>query len=480
MNNIPTLIEITLHWSLWISLYYLLLYKQTFFKINRTFLVSTLVLGVIIPTVQTFFTVTQDTGLIISIPELIVTGQSPNVLNYSPSNSNITSWLSTIYYVGSSITMLLFLFNIGKLIRLIIKMPKRKKGKYWLIELPDDSAPFSFLNFIFISRKETYTQQEWEQILLHEQAHSDHLHSVDILLSEMIKIVFWWNPLVYVYKYALRDIHEFQADQATTKKHNKKTYSRLLLRQKQSGMQVAITSNFIHSQLKKRIKMMMTNQSKKSELFRYLFILPVFVALFFVSCKTQEDSQQIENTVQSEEKEHLKEELLKTTESLKDKDLTPEKRAELQERLRTNLDELKKTKGFTKSRKSKQLGADGQAIYKSVDAMPQFQGCTDGAGNGKLDKCSEKALIHYIYNKIHYPDEAREQKLQGRVIASFIVNTKGKLKDIKVLRGIGGGCDEEVLSILEGMNDDITWTPGQEAGKNVNVQYILPVKFQLE
>ncbi len=479
MNNLPTLLAITLHWSLWLSLYYLLLYQKTFFKINRAFLISTFLLGLIIPIIQPYFAVTQHTGIIISIPEIIVTAQSPSTLQ-TASNTNTTNWLSMFYFLGVGTTALFLIFNIGKLIHLIIKMPKRKAGKYWLIELPDDSAPFSFLNYIFISRKESYTPKEWAQIIQHEQAHSDRLHSMDILLTEIIKIIFWWNPLVYMYKFALRDIHEFQADQATIQKHNKKAYSRLLLRQKQSGMQVAITSNFIHSQLKKRIKMMMTTQSKKSDLFRYLFMLPLFVALLFVSCQTQEDTKQVEKTVQSEEKAALKKEIQELTDDFKDKELTPENKAAFQEHAKEIVEKLKKTKGFRKGGKSTIMGSDGMPIYKAVSVMPQFQGCTDEAGNGRLDRCSETALLNYIYRKINYPEEARKQKLQGRVIASFVVNTEGKLKDIKVLRGIGGGCGEEVLGLLEGMNDDITWTPGQEDGKNVNVQYILPVKFQLE
>jgi len=479
MNNLPILLAITLHWSIWLSLYYLLLYQKTFFKINRVFLITTLLLGLIIPLIQPYFAVTQHTGFIISIPEIVVTPQAPDGPN-STIISNTTNWLSIFYTFGASITTLLFLFNIGKLTQLIIKMPKQKTGKYWLVELPNNSAPFSFLNYIFISRKGTYTQEEWEQILQHEQAHSDRMHTVDILLTEIIKIFFWWNPLIYVYKFALRDLHEFQADQAITQNHNKKAYSRLLLRQKQSGMQVAITSNFIHSQLKKRIKMMMSTQSKKSDLLRYLFILPLFVALFFVSCQTQEDAQQGEKTVQTEENKNLKKDFEQLAKDFQDKEKTPENKAEFKERLNELVHKIKKNPNLKKSRKSKQLGMDGSPIYKAVAEMPQFQGCNDEAGNGRLDKCSEKALLNYIYGKIQYPKEAKESGQQGRVIASFIVNTKGKLEKIQILRGIGSGCDEEVAALLERMNDDITWTPGREDGKKVNVQYILPVKFALE
>ena len=476
MNNLPILLEISIHWAVWLSLYYLLLHKKTFFNINRWYLLLTLLLSIVIPIAQPFFSIAEQAQLTISLPEIIISAQG----NTMQPNTPTTNWLSIIYKSGLFIFSAIFLFNISKIAYQITHLRKQKKSNYTIIELPENTAPFSFFNYIFISPQGNYTSEEWAQIIIHETTHARLFHSIDMLLLEIMKVIFWWNPMVYFYKIALRDVHEFQADQATTQKHNKKEYSRLLFRQSQSGMQTAITSNFIHSQLKKRIKMMMTKRSNRSELFRYLMILPLLTILFFVSCQQESDSQEVAQTVAKQEAKKTSDEIQQLAEEFKGKEKTPENKAEFQRRAKELIEKMETSPNFKKNRPGKSVADDGTTIYKAVQEMPQFQGCDEEAGDGRLDKCSEKAMLSFIYTQIKYPQTARDNNVQGRVIASFIVNKKGKLEKIKILRGIGSGCDEEVIRILELMNTETTWTPGRQDNAVVNVQYILPVNFKLE
>ncbi len=476
MNNLPTLLEISLHWAIWLSLYYLLLYKKTFFKINRIFLVTTLLLGILLPIIQPFFPVSQNAGLVISIPEVVITAHH-TVAHAGTLTPQTTNWYSIIYTIGLGISTILFLFNIGKLVFYINHFKKQKAGKYLLVELPQNPIPFSFFHFIFISRKSAYTKQEWNQILAHEQAHSDHFHSVDILLVEIIKIFFWWNPLVYFYKIALQDIHEYQADLATTQNHNKKAYSRLLLRQMQSGRQVAITSNFIHSQLKKRITMMTVSPSPSKDLWRYFLVIPLFVSLFFISCQSaKEDTIELSKKTDIAALKKEAKEIEQLSKELENRASTKEERDALKQKIQNFTDLL--TKSDIIDANPGQVSNTN--VYKAIEQMPRFEGDPNPAGNRRLDKWSENALINYIYQNIQYPPQARKDGLQGRVIAKFIINETGKLEDIEILRGIGGGCDEEVLKVLNQMNQEKTWIPGQQDGKVVKLQYLLPVKFALQ
>lgn len=475
MNNLPILIEISLNWAIWLSLYYLLLHKKTFFNINRWYLLATLLLSIAIPLAQPFLPISSNTTLTFSLPEMIVSSQvhssdAPSIITHT------TNWLSVFYNAGLFLFGSIFLYNVFKIIFQITHLRKHRQSNYTIVELPKNNSPFSFFNYIFISPKGNYSEEEWKQIIIHETTHARQLHSLDMLLLEIVKIIFWWNPLVYFYKMALRDVHEFQADQATTQNHDKKEYSRLLFRQSQSGMQTAVTSNFIHSQLKKRIKMMMSKRSKRTEIYQYLMIIPLLTALFFVSCQQDDYSKE----VAKQEAKKTKDEIVQLVEDFKGKEQTPENKAEFQRRAKELVKRIEKNPNFKKNEHASTQSKSGRTIFKAVNEMPQFQGCNDGAGNGRLDKCSEKALLKFIYNQIQYPQEAREKEIQGRVIASFVVNKSGKLDEIKVLRGIGGGCDEEVIRILDLMNDQITWTPGRQDGQDVNVQYILPVKFELQ
>jgi protein TonB len=103
-------------------------------------------------------------------------------------------------------------------------------------------------------------------------------------------------------------------------------------------------------------------------------------------------------------------------------------------------------------------------IFTVVEAMPEFPG-----GMGKL--------MAYLGNNIKYPPLARESGIQGRVFINFVVEPDGKISNVKVLRGIGGGCDEEAIRVVEAMPK---WKPGMQRGKPVRVSYNLPVKFTLQ
>lgn len=103
------------------------------------------------------------------------------------------------------------------------------------------------------------------------------------------------------------------------------------------------------------------------------------------------------------------------------------------------------------------------ALFVVVEKMPEFPG-------------GDEALYKYIANNIQYPEQAKKEKITGRVFVSFVVEKDGSISSAKVMRGIGGGCDEEVLRMVRNMP---LWKPGTQRGKPVRVQYNLPVLFQL-
>lgn len=113
-------------------------------------------------------------------------------------------------------------------------------------------------------------------------------------------------------------------------------------------------------------------------------------------------------------------------------------------------------------------------IFKVVEQMPLFGGCTDKA-------CSDEALIKYIQGNIKYPAIARENGVEGRVFIRFVVEKNGKVTDAKIVRDIGAGCGEAALKVINKMNDlPQGWTPGKQRGKPVRVLYTLPATYKLE
>jgi TonB family protein len=122
--------------------------------------------------------------------------------------------------------------------------------------------------------------------------------------------------------------------------------------------------------------------------------------------------------------------------------------------------------GFSQNGSKVQSGGvvQDERVFTQVEVMPQF-------GNG-----GEDDLASYLKNNLKYPAEAKEKKIKGTVYVSFVVDKTGKVRDAKILRGVGYGCDEEVLRIVKSMPD---WIPGKDKGTAVNVQYNLPVNFTL-
>ena len=105
-----------------------------------------------------------------------------------------------------------------------------------------------------------------------------------------------------------------------------------------------------------------------------------------------------------------------------------------------------------------------QEIFTVVESMPEYPG---GMG----------ALMKYLSQSIKYPPLAKESGIQGRVFINFVVEPDGSISNVKVLRGIGGGCDEEAVRVVAAMPK---WKPGKQRGKAVRVSYNLPVKFTLQ
>ncbi|MFW5974866.1 MAG: energy transducer TonB [Bacteroidota bacterium] len=107
---------------------------------------------------------------------------------------------------------------------------------------------------------------------------------------------------------------------------------------------------------------------------------------------------------------------------------------------------------------------DEEKIFMVVEKQPTFPG-------------GEQARKQYLADNIEYPQLARESGIQGTVYVTFVVETDGSITDVRVLRGIGGGCDEEAVRVVEEMPK---WEPGEQRGKPVRVQFQMPIRFTLQ
>ena len=120
---------------------------------------------------------------------------------------------------------------------------------------------------------------------------------------------------------------------------------------------------------------------------------------------------------------------------------------------------------------------DEEITYDFVDKMPRFPGCEElSSSEEEIKLCATEKLLTYLGKNIKYPGIARENGIQGMVVLKFIINKKGEMSDVEVLRSVGGGCTKEAIRVVKSMPN---WIPGEQRGRPVKVMFRLPIKFKL-
>jgi hypothetical protein len=283
-------LQVNLCWLLFYGLFYVLLSRETFFTLNRIYLIISLLAGLILPCAADWLR--TETPLImplvdsIVLPTFIVGMQEQVEDMILPLNAvategdNILTWwtiISAIYFIGVGVMSLRFLVGLYRIVSTFKTANFDKKDGFVVAYTEGVLQPFSFFNFIFINKR-TLQDIDFQNIMQHEKAHARQGHSFDVVFLEVLNIAFWFSPLVYLYKNSLRIVHEYLADAAVLRSVSKRQYGTLLIQQSQGGKAFALTNPFF-SQLKKRIIMMTRNPSKRRALVKYVLAFPIFLLL---------------------------------------------------------------------------------------------------------------------------------------------------------------------------------------------------------
>ena len=115
-------------------------------------------------------------------------------------------------------------------------------------------------------------------------------------------------------------------------------------------------------------------------------------------------------------------------------------------------------------------------VHTITEKMPHLALCNGLASEDQRRACTQNAMLEYIYKHLKYPTLARETDIEGTVILSFVIDKTGKLKDLTIVRDIGGGCGVAASKVIKGLSD---WTPGYHNDRAVSVKYTIPIKFKL-
>ncbi|OXA81705.1 Signal transducer regulating beta-lactamase production, contains metallopeptidase domain [Flavobacterium aquidurense] len=255
--------------------YFFLLRKETFFNSNRWFLLTGLITSALLP-------------LAVYTKVIWVNPTPLSNLNYSSLYSaqiekdafeiNWSLILLALYGLGVLVLLIKFAFDFYSLNSILKGKQIKQQADFKFVDINENIAPFSYFEYI-VYNSSMYTASELESILEHEKVHSDQNHTMDVLISRAFSILFWFNPVIWLYKKAIIQNLEFIADAAAAQKiSDKKAYQYTLLKITTHESCLSITNHFYQSLIKKRIVMLNKNQSKKRNSWKLCLIIPALVA----------------------------------------------------------------------------------------------------------------------------------------------------------------------------------------------------------
>ncbi|MCD8271032.1 MAG: TonB family protein [Parabacteroides sp.] len=513
-------LKVNVAFVLFYAFYRLLFYKDTFFKLRRTALLTFFGLALLYPllNIQEWVKEQEPMTEVIQIysamlPEMIVT----------PDVAAPTDWkavmLSTGTFLYWGIVVLLFtrfLVQLSSILLLAYRSKRTVLHGVQVYQLDKPAGPFSFFQMIFI-HPESHSEKEIDEILTHECTHVYQWHSVDVMICELITVVCWVNPFAWLLKREVRHNLEYLADNTVIQSgYDCKSYQYHLLglaHHYQAGATLYNSFNVLH--LKNRISMMNKKRSHGIGRTKYLVFIPL--AAFLMLLSNIEAVARITGKIAADAVADMKEAnisgdnitikgqviddyngpliganvlvkgtntgtitdikgnfVLETTEDAVLVFSSPGMKAKevaVKDVLGNLKVQLYSESTVPRSGTSQepygppttpQIVSD--QIFTVVEVMPEFPG-----GQGEL--------LKFLAQSVKYPVIAQENGIQGRVTASFIVEKDGSIRDVEVIRGVDPSLDVEAVRVIPSMP---RWTPGKQRGKEVAVKYTVLVTFRLE
>ncbi|RKS55894.1 beta-lactamase regulating signal transducer with metallopeptidase domain [Gillisia mitskevichiae] len=477
------IIQVVLFQLLFLVVYEVLLKKETFFSYNRAYLLLTPVLAFLLPIINIEMLsgfVPQESVTSISrfwLPEVNIGGvtqntqQLPEIVLSKKSHS--FNWMTIIYCIGAIVSLGIVgkkLFNLRKLFKFNVIS---KVKQFNIVEIPSSNVACTFNKTIFLG--DELTAIEKEQIVAHELIHVEQKHSYDLVIFEILKIIFWFNPLIYIYQNRIAALHEFIADSNVIKIVEKRSYYEQLLNTAFNTQNISFINQFFnHSLIKKRIVMLQKSKSKTNAKFKYLVILPLMlIMLTIVSC-TQEGPEEMAK------ESSISKQLAEIKQALDEgKELSEVER----DQFFSIMEQIVKEESDLPlpppqySDKSSSNGIPGSDVpFALIDQVPLFPGCESLSSNEEQKKCMTNKITEFVSENFN-TKIGEDLKLTGvnRVVVQFKIDKNGNIVNVRA-RAPHPSLEEEAKRVINALPKMI---PGEQKGKPVGVMYSLPIVFQV-
>ena len=441
-----------------VALFMLLMRGETFHRFNRWLLLSIAVFSMVLPAVN--FSIESPMARFSSVIEQLVVGDTGvndevSIMVEEPlvqmivtdkiSEGEITlwqhitsigalEWALIVYAVVALLLVVRLLYMYVRIIAILRSGVREDislygvKSRARLTVHSADYKPFSWFGWMSISR--TDLDECGREILTHEAAHVQCRHSFDILFADIIIILQWFNPMAWIMKSLLKDIHEYEADSAVlTAGVDAKSYQLLIIKKAVGARLYSIANSFNHSLTKKRITMMYKEKSSLWRCTKALYIVPlaVLAACSFSSPKSDVEDKGNEKIVNTATDGEI-----------------------------SNLD-------VQVSRDGREA-VDVLNVRKDPEVAAEYPGGTP-------------ALMRFLSTKVKYPKEAEKRGEQGKAYVQFVVKSDGNVDYVQIAKTSGSKVlDDEAVRVVKTMP---RWTPAKQDGENVSSMLTLPVAFKL-
>ncbi|MVN89773.1 TonB family protein [Mucilaginibacter aquatilis] len=282
INFLQYLLEVNVYLALAYLGYWALLRRQTFYNANRAYLLTAIVVCFMIPLVQISFEARHTsvvTQALIQQGSMQATHSDTSVVTGDATLEPFKA-LTALYLAAVTVLLVLLLSRLYKLLKLISGGKRSKCDGYILVQVPETPSPFSFISYVFVANED----QMQPVILKHELVHINQKHSYDILLLEVVKVICWFNPVVYLLQNSLKTIHEFEADRLTAGKTEQDSYVDFLIAQACQNSGLSVANHFSEKNLlKSRIMKLYQKRSGKLARLNYLMALPLCAGMLCAS-----------------------------------------------------------------------------------------------------------------------------------------------------------------------------------------------------
>jgi len=445
------MVKVALYLIAFYLVYSIMLSRDTWYRRNRLYIISSLMSALIFPliTLQTHKAWNiQFFGKILSEVFVTATGGTSKTAAQGVTSSEALKLIYSVYIIVAFVCLFKLLMDLLNLLFLIVR--HRDEGSHIIRFHGFNTSGFSAMGYIFINTR--LSPEDAGEIIRHEQNHLKQNHFLDIIFIEIIKAVQWFNPVVYLFNRSLRAIHEYQADQECLSSGVPMVnYQSLLLSQVFKSRAFNLTNSFSNpSLIKKRMVMMTKRRTSPFASAKILIVLPV-TAVVFLAISAY-------NVIpQSSVKQIVPEISIQNSPEVSNSDLVappPPPPPPPASGSKANVKTVREVKADHSE----------EQPFVVVEQMPMFPG-------------GDPELLNYIANNTRYPESARQQNIQGKVIVRFCVTAKGSPSLISVLKGVSPELDAEAIRVVSTLPD---FHPGTQGGKAVPVWYMVPIAFTLK